>query len=267
MGVNVARKIVVTSGKGGVGKTTVCANLGVKLANLGFRVGLIDADIGLNNLDVVMGIENKVMFDIADVIAGRCRLKQALVQDFRYPSLYVLPSAELDLNNTINGETLRQIVDMLDPYFDYILIDCPAGVDNGFHRAVFSANEALVVVTPHISSIRDADKVLALMSNYHLHSKALIINRVRGDMLLSGEIISVEKIMDILGVPIMGVIPDDDDISTLSTLGAFAYNTSGARAFSILAENVHNGSRKIYDCKTKYTGLIGTIRRNIKRRV
>ena len=262
-----ARKIVVTSGKGGVGKTTVCANLGVKLANLGFRVALIDADIGLNNLDVVMGIENKVMFDMADVIKGRCRLKQALVQDFRYPTLYILPSAQLDINANISGKDIENIVEALSPYFDYILIDCPAGVDIGFHRAVFSANEALIVVTPHISSIRDADKVLSLLSNYPLHSKKLIVNRVRGDMILSGEIISIEKIMEILGLPIMGVIPDDDEISTLSTLGAFAYGTSGSRAFSILAENVHNGSKKIYDCTYKYRGLVGVIRRNIKRRV
>lgn len=262
-----ARKIVITSGKGGVGKTTVCANLGVKLANLGFRVVLIDADIGLNNLDVVMGIENKVMFDIVDVISAKCRVKQALIQDERYPTLYILPSAEMDYKNYITGENVKNVVDMLSPSFDYILIDCPAGVDIGFHRAVFSANEALIVVTPHISSIRDADKVLSILSNYNLHSKSLVINRIRGDMLLSGEIISIEKIMELLGISIMGVIPDDDAISTLSSLGAFAYGTSGARAFSILAENIHNGSKKIYDCTNRYRGVMGVIRRNLKRRV
>jgi len=262
-----SRKIVITSGKGGVGKTTVSANLGVKLANLGFRVALIDADIGLNNLDVVMGIENKVMFDMSDVINGRCRLKQALIQDHRYPTLYILSSSKFDLAGIVDGRSIQQITSALDPHFDYILIDCPAGVDIGFHRAIAAATEALVVVTPHISSIRDADKVIALLSTYNLNSKSLVINRVRGDMLLSGEIISVEKIMYILGLPISGVIPDDDNINTLSTLGAFAYGTSGARAFSLLAENIHSGSRKIYDCANKYRGVIGAIRRNIKRRV
>lgn len=262
-----ARKIVITSGKGGVGKTTVCANLGVKLANLGFRVVLIDADIGLNNLDVIMGIENKVIFDISDVISAKCRVKQALVQDSRYPTLYVMPSAQLDYKNYITGENVKNVVEMLSPSFDYILIDCPAGVENGFHRAVFSANEALIVVTPHIPSIRDADKVLTILSNYNLHTKNLVINRVRGDMLLNGEIISIEKIIDLLNIPILGVIPDDDNIATLSSLGSFAYGTSGAKAFSILAENVHNGSKKIYDCTYKYRGVMGVIRRNIKRRV
>ncbi|MDD4815590.1 MAG: septum site-determining protein MinD [Clostridia bacterium] len=262
-----ARKIVITSGKGGVGKTTVCANLGVKLANLGFRVALIDADIGLNNLDVIMGIENKVIFDISDVISAKCRVKQALVQDSRYPTLYVMPSAQLDYKNYITGENVKNVVEMLSPSFDYILIDCPAGVENGFHRAVFSANEALIVVTPHIPSIRDADKVLSILSNYNLHTKNLVINRVRGDMLLNGEIISIEKIVELLNIPILGVIPDDDNIATLSSLGSFACGTSGARAFSILAENIHNGSKKIYDCTYRYRGVMGVIRRNIKRRV
>lgn len=262
-----ARKIVITSGKGGVGKTTVCANLGVKLANLGFRVALIDADIGLNNLDVVMGIENKVFYDMKDVIFGRCRVKQALVQDDRYPTLYVMPSAQIDFANKIKNEDVRRVVDMLEPNFDYILIDCPAGVDAGFHRAVFSANEAIIVVTPHISSIRDADKVLSILTNYPLHSKSIVVNRIRGDMLLSGEIISIEKIMQLLGLPILAAVPEDDDISTLSTLGAFAYGTSGAKAFTMLAENVQNGSRRIYDCTNKYRGAFGVIRRSLKRRV
>lgn len=262
-----ARKIVITSGKGGVGKTTICANLGVKLAGLGFKVALVDTDIGLNNLDVVMGIENKIVFDISDVISARCRVKQALIQDDRYPTLYVMPSAQLECKSLITGPQVKNVIELLSPSFDYILIDCPAGVENGFHRAVFCANEALIVVTPHISSIRDADKVLSILSNYNLHSKSLVINRVRGDMLLTGEIISIEKIIELLNIPILGVIPDDDAISTLSSLGAFAYGTSGAKAFAILAENIHNGSKKIYDCAHKYRGVVGIIRRNIKRRV
>lgn len=262
-----ARKIVLTSGKGGVGKTTICANLGLRLSNLGFRVVLMDIDIGLNNLDVVMGVENKVVFDLADVIAGKCRVKQALIADRRYPSLYILPSAQINSSLRISAENVKSVVNMLDSSFDYILLDCPAGVDEGFHRAVYAADEAIVVVTPHISSIRDADKVLSILSTYNLSSKSIVINRVRGDLLLSGEMISVEKIAELLHAKILGVIPDDDEISTLSTLGAFASGSSGARAFSILAENVHNGSKKVYDCTQKYKGLVGLIRRNIKRRV
>ena len=262
-----ARKIVITSGKGGVGKTTVCANLGVKLANLGFKVALIDADIGLNNLDVVMGIENKIMFDISDVVSQKCRIKQALVQDERYPSLYVLPSSDFTFKEQINDLSFKSVIEMIDPSFDYILIDCPAGIDGGFHRAVFSAREAIVVVTPHISSIRDAEKVLGFLGTYDLHSISLVINRVRGDMLLSGEIVSVEKISESLSTGVLGVVPEDDALSTLSSLGAFAYNTSGAKAFTILAENLHNGTKKIYDCTNKYRGILGTIKRNLRRKI
>lgn len=261
-----ARKIVLTSGKGGVGKTTICANLGVRLANLGFRVVLVDGDIGLNNLDVIMGVENKILFDISDVIKAKCRVKQALIQDSRYPTLYVLPSAHIG-SFKITGENVKNVINLLDGSFDYILIDCPAGVDEGFHRAVFSANEALVVVTPHISSIRDADKVLTLLSGYNLHSVGLVVNRMRGDLLLNGDMISAEKISDLLGIKIIGIIPDDDEVSTLSSLGAFSTTSCGTRAFSLLAENVHNGTRKVYDCTTKYRGFIGSLRRNIKRRV
>lgn len=264
---NMARVIVITSGKGGVGKTTICANLGAKLAGFGFRVALIDADIGLNNLDVVMGIENKVLFDLCDVVDGKCRVKQALIQDERFPTLYVMPSAKINSKTLISGENMKKVINEISPFFDYILIDCPAGVDNGFHRAVYPAHEAIVVVTPHISSLRDADKVLEVLSNYSLENKSLIVNRVRGDMLLSGEIISVEKIVDLLNIDILGVIPEDDAVSSLSSLGAFAYGTSGAKAFSLLAENLHNGCKKIYDCTYKYRGVVGIIRRNIKRRV
>lgn len=262
-----ARKIVITSGKGGVGKTTVCANLGVKLANLGFRVLLVDTDIGLNNLDVVMGVENKIVFDILDIIENKCRARQALIQDDRYPSLFVLPSANSDFYGKITPDSLKQVIEKLETNFDYVLIDCPAGVDSGFQRAVSCASEALVVVTPHISSLRDADKVITRLHNYELYSKNLIINRVRGDMLLSGEMISVEKIAKLLGTGILGVIPDDDALGALSSLGAFSYGTNGARAFQILAENLHNGSKKIYDCTHKYRGLTGVIRRNLRRRV
>ena len=262
-----ARKIVITSGKGGVGKTTVCANLGVKLANLGFRVLLVDTDIGLNNLDVVMGVENNIMFDILDVIEGRCRPRQALIQDNRYPSLFVLASASSDFHGKITTQSIRHVLEKVENNFDYILIDCPAGVDNGFVRSVSSAKEALVVVTPHISSLRDADKVITRLNSFEIETTRLIINRVRGDMLISGEMISIEKIAKVLGIKILGVIPDDDALGALSSLGAFSYGTSGARAFQILAENLHNGSKKIYDCTQKYRGLTGLIRRNLKRRV
>lgn len=262
-----ARKIVMTSGKGGVGKTTVCANLGIQLAKLGFRVALFDVDIGLNNLDVVMGIENQIIFDLTDVVMGRCRPKQALVQVQNISSLYVMPSSHSYSKSNILGEHIKNVVEQLDTSFDYILIDCPAGVDEGFHRAVYSATEALIVVTPHLSSIRDADKVLGILGEYDLISKGLIINRMRGDLLVNGQLMTIESIVKALNIPLLAVIPEDDEIGSSCSVGQRVQSIESARAFTLLSENIHNGSKKIFDCTFKYRGLIGYLKRNIKKRV
>ncbi len=261
-----ARKIVFTSGKGGVGKTTVCANLGATLSNLGFRVCILDVDIGLNNLDVVMGIENKVVFDIIDVIESRCRASQALVQDKNFENLYILPSAHSYRGEEVSASDIQNVVKNLENSFDYIFIDCPAGVEQGFKRAVSSASEAVVVVTPHISSIRDADKVLSILATYNLNQKYLVVNRVRGDLMMNGEMIDVDEIIRFLHIPVLGVIPEDDDITALSSVGALGGRESN-RAWMLLAENLHNGTQKVFDCKQKYRGLFGSFRRNIKRKV
>lgn len=262
-----ARKIVMTSGKGGVGKTTVCANLGINLAKLGFRVVIIDVDIGLNNIDVVMGIENQIVFDLSDVLMGKCRAKQALVQDKNISSLYFLPSLRGENQNKILPEHIRNVLSMLEGSFDYILIDCPAGVDNGFERAVYSADEALIVVTPHLSSIRDASKVIGLLDKYNITYKGLIINRMRGDLLLDGQLLNIESIVKALGLPLVGVIPEDDAIGCSCSVGSRMQSIESARAFTLLCENIHNGSKKIFDCTYKYRGLMGYIRRNLKKRV
>lgn len=262
-----ARKIVMTSGKGGVGKTTVCAGLGIQLAKLGFRVALIDVDIGLNNLDVVMGVENQVVFDITDVIMGKCRPKQALVQDRHISSLYLLPSSHAYNKTQIYGEHIKNVIDQIDNNFDYILIDCPAGVDSGFDRAVYPANEAIVVVTPHLSSIRDADKVLAILDEYNIIYKGVVINRMRGDLLLNGDLMTIESIIRTLNVPLLGVIPEDDAIGASCSVGSRVQSIESARAFTLLSENIHNGSKKIFDCTYKYRGVMGYLKRNIKKRV
>ena len=262
-----ARKIVLTSGKGGVGKTTVCANLGIQLAKLGFRVVLLDVDIGLNNLDVVMNIENRIVFDITDVIMGRCRPRQALVQDKNISSLYILPSSSAYSKTNILGEHIKNVIEQLDSSFDYILIDCPAGVEAGFHRAVFPATEAIIVVTPHLSSIRDADKVIGLLNDYDISYKGLVVNRVRGDLLLSGQMMTVENIVRALNLPLLGVIPEDDAIGLSNSTGARVQSIESARAFTLLSENIHNGSKKIFDCTYKYRGLMGYIKRNLKKHI
>lgn len=262
-----ARKIVVTSGKGGVGKTTICANLGVYLSRLGFRVAVMDADIGLNNLDVIMGVERQVIFDITDVVSGKCRVRQALVQHPDFPSLYLLPSSHTYSSSKITGEHIKNVIDIIDHSFDYILIDCPAGVEAGFQRAVYPANEALVVVTPHLSAIKDADKVIGLLSEYNIESKGIVINRMRGDLLLSGELMNIESIVKALGVPLLGVVPEDDKVSQMSTDGRIMTDCESARAFTLLAENIHNGCKKIYDCTYKYRGILGYLKRSIKKKI
>lgn len=259
-----ARKIVITSGKGGVGKTTITARLGIKLASLGFRVVVLDMDIGLNNLDVVMGIEQQVNFDLLDVICGNCRLKQALVQNEKYPSLYVLASTHAHDDAYLNKEQIKGVVDKLAEVFDYVLLDCPAGVDEGFRRAVASAEEAIVVVTPHISSVRDADKVLSILSGCELLGKYLVINRVRGDFEATQETLGIEEIIRFLKARIIGVVPEDDSITKGETLvGSYQLE----RAMTLLAENLHNGTKKIFDVAKKYRGFWGALRRSIKKKV
>lgn len=262
-----ARKIVLTSGKGGVGKTTVCANLGISLSRLGFRVVLVDVDIGLNNLDIILGVDKQIVFDIVDVISGKCRAKQALVQDPKFPNLYILPSSRNISSLKVMSENIKNVINLLDSSFDYILIDCPAGVDEGFHRAVFSANEAIVVVTPHLSSIRDANKVISLLNDYEISNKSLVINRMRGDMLVNGEMLTVENIVRSLKIPLLGVIPEDDEISSSCSVGEIVKSGESIRAFTLLTENLHEGTKKIFDCTYKYRGIMGYVRRQLKRKV
>ena len=263
-----ARKIVVTSGKGGVGKTTITANLGMCLAKMGKRVALVDVDIGLNNLDVVTGIENKIVFDIVDVIEGKCRVKQALVQDISVPNLYIMPSAHSYNKAKVNAQNVKKVVDSLGDYFDFVLIDCPAGIDEPFKRAVFGADEALVVVTAHISSLRDADKVLRELSSFSIVQKSIIVNRVRGDMVLDREMLSVNKICEILSAQLSGVVPEDDTITTCLSLGKTVNKGSEAyNAFMLLAKNILGESIEIYDYTQKYRGLWGFLKRSLKKRI
>lgn len=259
-----ARRIVITSGKGGVGKTTLTANLGTALAIKGASVCLIDADIGLNNLDVVMCIENKVVYDILDVSKGKCRPKQALVKDLMLPNLYILPSTKGGSDNEITTTDFENIAFNLDNYFDYILIDCPAGMDIGFHRAVVSSTEAIVVTTPNISAIRDADKTIANLSTYKLTDINLVINMMRGDLVATGEMFSVADISRLLRISPIGVIPADDDV-ILSNATTVNDKTRSRKAFLSLADNLMGTSNIVYDCSSKYKGTIGKLRSKIKR--
>lgn len=204
--------IVITSGKGGVGKTTTSANVGTGLAILGKRVVLIDTDIGLRNLDVVMGLENRIVYNLVDVVEGNCRMKQALIKDKRYPNLFLLPSAQTRDKTAVNPEQMTKLVDDLRDDFDYILLDCPAGIERGFQNAIAGADRALVVTTPEVSAIRDADRIIGLLEADNSMQIDLIVNRIRMDMVKRGDMMSVNDVMDILAMNILGAVPDNQDI-------------------------------------------------------
>lgn len=260
-----ARKIVITSGKGGVGKTTICANLGMRLASLGNRVVMLDTDIGLNNLDVVMNVENRVVYDLADVVEGKCRIKQALIQDLRYPTLFVLPSSHLFTDTKITSYAIKAVVEVLAETFDYVLLDCPAGIDSGFHRAVYAVNEAIIVTTPNLSSMRDAAKVLTILGSYNLDSVGFIANKMRGDLVMRGKMLNTDQMCSLLKCNLLGVVPEDDTIATLSCTNP--YKTVGGDAFKMLATNVHNGKNNIYDYTAKYRGFFGNIKKSLRKHI
>jgi septum site-determining protein MinD len=206
-----AKKIVITSGKGGVGKTTVCCNLAVQLAKNGYRVIVCDLDFGLNNVDVVLGTENLALYDVLDAVEGRCRPKQALVRHPRYPTLYSLASNRVS-QRYISPQAVRLVLDSLAPQFDYILIDSPAGIDEGFHRAASCGEEALLVTTPHISAMRDADRVSGILKSYRFKEVGLVVNLVRKDLARRGEILSPDEIASALRLPLVAVVPEEDKL-------------------------------------------------------
>lgn len=211
--------IVITSGKGGVGKTTTTANIGVGLAMLNKKVVVIDTDLGLRNLDVVMGLENRIVYNLVDVIEGNCRMKQALIKDRRYENLYLLPSAQTKDKSAISPEQVRKFTEELAEEYDYILIDCPAGIEQGFQNATAGANRAIVVTTPEVSSIRDADRVIGLLVKKGIKKPELVINKIRMGMVKRGDMMSVEDVTEILAVDLLGAVPDDEQIVIATNQG------------------------------------------------
>ena len=210
--------IVITSGKGGVGKTTTTANLGSSLAVEGKKVCLIDTDIGLRNLDVVMGLENRIVYDIVDVVEEKCKLRQA-IKDKRFKELYLLPAAQTRDKSAVNEEQMKNLTDKLKEEFDYILIDCPAGIEQGFKNAIAGADRAIVVTTAEISAIRDADRIIGLLESSEIKNPELVINRIRPNMVRKGEMMDVDDIVDLLSIDLIGVVPDDEYIITQTNKG------------------------------------------------
>lgn len=233
--------IVVTSGKGGVGKTTTSANVGTALALMGKKVCMIDTDIGLRNLDVVMGLENRIIYDLIDVAEGRCRLNQALVKDKRFDELYMLPAAQTKDKNDISPDQVRKIVEELKPDFDYVIIDCPAGIEQGFRNAVAGADHAIVVTTPENAAVRDADRVIGLLEKTNVSQPRLVINRIRPNLLKSGDMLEVDDIIQVLAIDLIGIVPDDEDVIKAANQGeptVMNPNSRAAMAYRNIARRI-----------------------------
>jgi septum site-determining protein MinD len=215
----VGEAIVITSGKGGVGKTTTTANIGTALALQGKKVCLVDTDIGLRNLDVVMGLENRIIYDLVDVTEGSCRLKQALIKDKRFDELYLLPAAQTKDKDSVKPEQIKKIIQELKQDHDYVIIDCPAGIEQGFKNAVAGADRAVVVTTPELSAVRDADRIIGLLESVKIANPRLIINRIRPQMMRRGEMLDVDEIANILAIELIGIVPDDEQVIKGSNQG------------------------------------------------
>jgi len=222
--------IVITSGKGGVGKTTTTANIGTALASMGKRVVLVDTDIGLRNLDVVMGLENRIVYDLVDAANGQCRLRQALIKDKRFDHLALLPAAQTKDKTAVTVEQMKKLCDQLKEDFDYVIIDCPAGIEQGFKNAIAGAEKAVVVTTPEVAAVRDADRIIGLLEAAELRNPKLVINRIRPHMVKKGDMMDINDMIDILAIELLGVVPEDEIIVVSTNKGEPAVLDMTSRA-------------------------------------
>jgi septum site-determining protein MinD len=248
--------IVITSGKGGVGKTTTSANLAVALAREGKTVAVVDADIGLRNLDVILGLENRIVYDLVNVIEGQCRLKQALIRDKRIEGLFLLPAAQTRDKNAVTPDDMKKLVAELKELHDYVIIDCPAGIEQGFKNSIAGADRAIIVTTPEVSAIRDADRIIGLVEAHDLPEPQLILNRYRAGMVSRGDMLGREDVLEILAIPLLGIIPDHEDVIISANKGvpaAFDDDSMVGAAYRRIAARLGGSELPIPDFEEKAT--------------
>lgn len=256
--------IVVTSGKGGVGKTTTTANIGTALAMEGKKVCLVDADTGLRNLDLHLGLENRIVYNLVDVVEGTCRLKQALIKDKRYENLYLLPTAQTKDKTAVTPEQMLDLIDNLKNEFDYIIIDCPAGIEHGFENAVAGADKAIVVTTPEVSAVRDADRIIGKLEAKGFEDHQLVVNRIRHEMTKKGEMLNIDDMTDILAIKLLGIVPDDEKIVISTNRGepAVTDNDSKAgQAYRNIAKRLMGEDVPLLNLNDEETGFFASIKK------
>lgn len=259
---------VITSGKGGVGKTTTVANIGTGLASLGHKVVLLDTDIGLRNLDVVMGLENRIVYDIVDAATGQCKLKQAMIKDKRFENMYLIPAAQTKDKNAVNESQMKAICEELKEEFDFILIDCPAGIEQGFKNAIAGADAAIVVTNPEVSAVRDADRIIGLLEANGLTEPKLIINRMRANMVKQGDMMGVDDMLEILAVKLLGVVPEDDNIVISTNRGEPAVldqKSKAGQAYRYIVDRILGKDVPIMQMEVEEDGFFAKLLRLFKK--
>ncbi len=265
-----SRIIVVTSGKGGVGKTTTTANLSMTLARRGRKVAVVDADFGLRNLDLLLGLENRVVYTAVDVISGQCRLEQALVKDKRQPNLVLLPAAQNRTKDAVNPDQMKQLVMALAQTYQYVFVDCPAGIEMGFQNAIAAAREAVIVTTPEIAAVRDADRVVGLLEANNIKKIQLVVNRIRPAMVQANDMMSVEDVQEILAIPLIGVVPDDERVIVSTNKGEplvlSEIPSLAGSAFDNIARRLEGEKVELLDLNVNNDGFFTKIRKVLNKK-
>lgn len=261
--------IVITSGKGGVGKTTTTANIGTALASMGKKVVLIDGDTGLRNLDVLMGLENRIVYTLVDIVENRCRTKQALIKDKRFPNLFLLPTAQTKDKTDISSQQMLKLVEELKEEHDFVIIDCPAGIEQGFENAIVGADKAIVVVNPEITSVRDADRVIGKLDAKGLEDHQVVINRLNYEMTQKGDMLDISDIIETLSVKLLGVVPDDRSITISTNKGepiVLDEKAASGQAFRNIASRLLGEEVPLMNLNTEESGFFWSFKKSYSKK-